>query len=67
MIDDNRKKTDSPLFDKQDAPLKNTDKAYVQVKEDGSPYIPASGQRETTSTEEQDNMKPEEESNKNSR
>lgn len=27
-------------FDKQEAPLKNTDNAFVQVSEDGSPAIP---------------------------
>lgn len=27
-------------FDKQDAPLKNTDDAFVQVSKDGSPSIP---------------------------
>ena len=27
-------------FDEQEAPLKNTDHAFVQVSEDGSPKIP---------------------------
>ena len=27
-------------FPEQDAPYKNTDRAYVQVKKDGSPLVP---------------------------
>ena len=40
-------------FNEQDAPAKNTDQAYVQVSEDGSPRMPdVSESREATGEEE---------------
>ena len=33
-------------FDEQQAPLKNTDKAFVQVSKNGSPSIPAVSKEE---------------------
>lgn len=40
-------------FTEQDAPAKNTDQAFVQVSQDGSPRIPeVSESRESTGEEE---------------
>ncbi len=33
-------------FTEQEAPLKNTDKAFVQVNKDGSPLMPDPGNQE---------------------
>ena len=41
-------------FPEQEAPLKNTDKAFVQVNKDGSPHMPTE-QEESR----EENMKPE--------
>jgi hypothetical protein len=35
----------------QDAPLKNTDHAYVKVSEDGSPEMPDKGEEKDKNTE----------------
>ena len=39
-------------FPEQQAPAKNTDNAFVQVSEDGSPSIPKETTEKTTSEEE---------------
>jgi hypothetical protein len=41
-------------FQEQEAPLKNTDKAFVQVNRDGSPHMPQTGEENRDS-----DMKPE--------
>jgi hypothetical protein len=67
MTNHNRENTDLPKFEEQDAPLKNTDHAFVQVKEDGSPYMPGKDQKGVSSTATGNRAKPEEGSDKNSR
>lgn len=42
---------DQEQFQEQDAPLKNTDHAYVKVSEDGSPMMPDKGQEKDKKTE----------------
>ena len=42
---------DQEKFEEQDAPLKNTDHAYVQVSEDGSPVMPESDEEKDKKTE----------------
>jgi hypothetical protein len=41
-------------FQEQEAPLKNTDKAFVQVSKDGSPHMPTGNEEKR-----EENMKPE--------
>jgi hypothetical protein len=39
-------KKDNQQLEPQDAPLKNTDKAFVRVSEDGSPEMPDEGKQD---------------------
>jgi hypothetical protein len=41
-------------LEEQEAPLKNTDNAYVQVGEDGNPVIPENEPSEKTETSEKE-------------
>ncbi len=53
--------TDNKKFPEQDAPEKNTDNAFVQVGEDGSPVIPNDDEKakadKNKSQDERDNKK----------
>lgn len=46
-------------LNEQEAPLKNTDHAYVQVGRDGSPVIPNVDEEKKDDADEQDNSKTE--------
>ena len=41
-------------FEEQEAPLKNTDNAFVQVNKDGSPVIPEPAERNSEDQEKED-------------
>jgi hypothetical protein len=54
LIMEQKKDKNNDRFQEQEAPLKNTDKAFVQVSRDGSPHMPQSGEENRES-----DMKPE--------
>ena len=46
-MDQNKKDQENSQLTEQEAPLKNTDHAFVQVNKDGSPHVPETREEKT--------------------
>ena len=47
---------DENKLQEQEAPLKNTDNAFVQVNKDGSPLMPSSNEEKKEETKREENL-----------